>query len=69
MPKPMIRIHNVETGEIIDREMNAAEIKAHDADVSALKALEDANAAKSTAKAALLERLGISAQEAALLLS
>lgn len=64
----MIRIHNVETGEIIDREMTATEIRAHEASASALKALEDATAAKSTAKAALLERLGITADEAAILL-
>jgi hypothetical protein len=65
----MIRIHDVETGEIVDREMTAAEIKAHDADAAALKALEDASAANVIAKAALLERLGIDADEAALLLS
>jgi hypothetical protein len=69
MTKPMIRIHDVETGEIVDREMTASEIKAHDADAAALKALEDANAAKAISKAALLERLGITADEAALLLS
>jgi len=69
MTKPMIRIHDVETGEIVDREMTADEIKAHDADAAALKALENANAAKAISKAALLERLGITAEEAALLLS
>lgn len=68
MPKPMIRIHNVETGEILDREMTAAEIAARDADAAALKALEDATSDRATAKAALLERLGITADEAALLL-
>ena len=65
----MIRIHDVETGEIIDREMTAAEIKAHEADAAALKALEDAQHAKAADKAALLVRLGITAEEAALLLS
>lgn len=69
MPKPMIRIHNVETGEIIDREMTVDEIKDHEANVAALKALKDANDAKVAAKAALLERLGITAEEAALLLA
>ena len=69
MPKPMIRIHNVETGEILDREMTAAEIAAIDADAAALKALEDATVYRAAAKAALLERLGITADEAALLLS
>jgi hypothetical protein len=68
MSKPMIRIHNVETGEILDREMTAAEIAARDADAAALKVLEDATSDRLTAKAALLERLGITAEEAALLL-
>jgi hypothetical protein len=69
MPKPMIRIHNVETGEIIDREMTADEAKAHDASAASLKGLEDANAAKLVQKAALLERLDITADEAAALLA
>jgi hypothetical protein len=64
MPKPMIRIHNVETGEIIDREMTTPEIKAHQASASALKTLEDATASKATTKIAILERLGITAEEA-----
>lgn len=68
MPKLMIRIHNVETGEIIDREMTADELKAHEASASALKALEDAQAAKADDKAALLNRLGITEEEASLLL-
>ncbi len=68
MTKPMIRIHDVATGDIVDREMTADEIKAHNADAAALKALENANAANATAKAALLERLGINADEAKLLL-
>lgn len=69
MSKPMIRIHNVETGEVIDREMTNAEFAQHNADIAAeneriAKAEADANA-----KAALLERLGITEAEAKLLLS
>ncbi len=68
MAKPMIRIHNTETGEIVDREMNAAEF----AEYQTQKAISDAKAAeaetKAAEKAALLERLGITADEAALLL-
>jgi UDP-N-acetylmuramoylalanine-D-glutamate ligase len=68
MSKPIIREHNVETGEIVDREMTNEEHKAHLADA---KAIDDAVAHKAEnalAKAALLERLGITADEAALLL-
>ena len=32
MSRPMIRIHNTETNEIIDREMTAAEFKIYQAD-------------------------------------
>ena len=69
MPKPMIRIHDVETGEVIDREMTANEIKDHETNVAAIQALKDANALKATAKEALLERLGITEAEAQLLLA
>lgn len=69
MPKPMIRIHNVETGEIVDREMTAAEIKDHEANIAAIEALQNENAAKANAKAALLERLNMTPDEAKLLLS
>jgi len=69
MTKPMVRIHNVETDEIIDREMTDAEFKIYEADKAA-QAIEQAEAeAKATSKAALLNKLGITAEEAQLLLS
>jgi len=69
MPKPMIRIHNTATGEILDREMNDAEFAQYEAD---LKTRSDEVAkvnAETTAKNALLTKLGINADEARLLLS
>lgn len=57
-----IKIHNAQTGEIIERQMNAEEL----AEMNKL-AQEKAEAA--TAKAALLEKLGITEEEAKLLLS
>jgi hypothetical protein len=69
MTKPMIRIHNTETDEIIDREMTDAEFADYEV-VQAKYATEQAEAqAKATQKAALLERLGISEDEARLLLA
>ena len=65
----MIRIHNTEIDEIIDREMTDAEYEQYQAE---LKSYADANEAREVAKAqkaALLERLGITADEAKLLLS
>lgn len=68
MTKPTIKIHNVETGEIIERDMNAAELKQYEADQLAFKAKAQETATKAEAKAALLEKLGITAEEAAILL-
>ncbi len=69
MSRPMVRIHNTETDEIIDREMNDVEYAQHLENLEE-KAIADAEAeAKAIAKAALLDRLGITAEEAALLLS
>ena len=65
----MIRIHNIETDEIIDREMNAAEFKQYEADQKANAAKQIEAEAKATAKSALLEKLGITEDEAKLLLS
>ena len=65
----MIRIHNVETNETIDREMNDAEYAVHLAEQE-LEAQRQAEAqANAAAKSALLERLGITQAEADLLLS
>jgi len=66
-------IVNCETGEVSEVELTAEEIKQREADAIAYakaKADEDALAAsKAIQKAALLEKLGITADEAALLLS
>jgi len=69
MTKLMIRIHNAETNEIIDREMNAEELAQCELDKA--KADQDiAEAeAKAAQKAALLDRLGITEDEAKLLLA
>ena len=69
MIKQIIKTHDVITGEIVNREMTAAEIAAHEADQALLQAKINAEKLKENEKAALLERLGITADEAALLLS
>lgn len=68
MTNPTIRIHNLTTNEIIDREMNEEELAKFEAGLE-LEAAKAAQAeADATAKAALLDRLGITADEAKLLL-
>lgn len=60
-----IKIHNVETGEVIERELSADEIAAKEAEAAKVQAdLE----AKEAARQALLDKLGITADEAKLLL-
>lgn len=66
--RPMIRIHDTSTDEVIDREMNDAEYAQFQADQEANAAREAEAATKAAQKAALLERLGITEEEARLLL-
>ena len=66
--RPMVRIHNVETNEIIDREMNDAEFAQFEIDQAAQAERNAAEATKAAEKEALLARLGITADEAKLLL-
>jgi hypothetical protein len=68
MSRPIIRIHDVATGEITDREMTAAEFTEHQADQEALQAKQNEEKSKAAEKIELLNRLGITADEAALLL-
>lgn len=69
MSKPKIRVHNVETNEIIDREMTADEIAQWEADQAEISEREALGEAKAAQKLALLDRLGITQEEANLLLS
>jgi hypothetical protein len=66
--RPTIRIHNTETNEVIDREMNDDEFAQYEADKAAQLAKQAQANAKAAEKQALLDRLGISADEAKLLL-
>jgi hypothetical protein len=68
MTKPMIKLVNAETGKEIVREMNAEELKQWDKDIAEAQAQKAEAAQKAVAKAALLTKLGISAEEAASLL-
>ena len=68
MTKPMIKLVNAETGEEVVREMNAEELKQWDKDIAEAQAAKAEAAQKAAAKTALLTKLGISAEEAALLL-
>jgi hypothetical protein len=64
----MVRIHNAETNEVIDREMTDAELAQYEADHSAAAAASAAEAQKAADLAALLAQLGITEEQAKLLL-
>ena len=61
--RPMVRIHNTETDEVIDREMNDAEFAQYEADQAAQAIAQAEEQAKATAKATILNRIGLTADE------
>lgn len=67
-PRPMVRIHDLSTDEVIDREMNDEEFAQYEADQAAQTARQAEADAKAAQRQALLERLGITESEAQLLL-
>ena len=69
MTKPMIRIHDLATDKVIDREMTDAEYAELQTQQADLAANETAQAKAEADKEALLAKLGITADEAKLLLS
>ena len=66
---PQIKEFNCETGKEIVRDANAAEIAQLELDAANAEARKTQEVAKANAKTALLSKLGITAEEARLLLS
>jgi len=67
--KPQVKIVNATTGEEIIRDANAEELAQIKLDATNEAARKADAETKATAKAALLNKLGITAEEARLLLS
>ena len=65
----IIKEHDATTGEIIEREMTAAEITQWEADNAEAETIKAAEATKAAEKAAVLAKLGLTANEVAALLS
>lgn len=57
MTKPMVRIHDLETNEIIDREMNEQELTQYNIDKAAGEAARNETLAKEAAKASAISKL------------
>jgi hypothetical protein len=68
MSNPIIRIHNAETDEVIDREMTNEEFAQYEADQAALLQRQAEAEAESTQRQAILDRLGLTSEEARLIL-
>jgi hypothetical protein len=68
MSKLMKTTHDATTGEIVVREMTSAEIAQYEADVIQAQVRKAEQAAKDAAKQAVLDKLGLSADEVAALL-
>jgi len=66
MTRPIIRIHNTETNEIVDREMNDLEFKQYEKDTivrQAQRTQEEQVAANKAAAGAKLAALGLTADD------
>ena len=68
MTKPIIRIHDLETNEIIDREMNDQEFAQYQADQATRVAQQAEATAKAAQRRAILDHLKITEEEARILL-
>jgi len=66
---PTKTIHDISTGEVIERDFTADELAQWEADKAEAEAKAEAETEAASAKAALLNRLGITEAEAKLLLS
>ena len=66
--KPQVKIVNCETGEEIVRDANAEEIAQMELDASNAAARKAEAEAKEAARQAILDRLGLTADEAKLIL-
>ena len=69
MIKPTIRIHDLATDEVIDREMTDAEYAEYQAEKAKQVAADEQARQTAVQKAALLERLGLTEDELKTILS
>jgi len=68
MSKPIIKIHNVETNEIIEREMTDEEYETYESSRADQVTAQSEQAAKDAARQAVLDKLGLTSDEIAALL-
>jgi len=67
MSKPIIRIHDINTNEVIDREMTELEYKEYQLEKKAEQAKQIEIEEKELQRQTILDRLGLTADELAVL--
>ena len=67
MSKPIIRIHDINTNEVIDREMTEIEYKEYQLEKKAEQAKQIEIEEKELQRQTILDRLGLTADELAVL--
>ena len=68
MAKLIIKEHNVQTGEVIEREMNELELAQYETELLERSEREAQATAKAAERQAVLDKLGLSADEVKALL-
>jgi hypothetical protein len=68
MTNPTIRIHNTETNEVIDREMTDIEYAKYQESLAVNAEQDKVLADKAAARQAVLDRLGLTEEEAQLII-
>jgi hypothetical protein len=68
LTRPTVRIHDLELNEVIDRQMNDDEFAQYQTDKANADASKIEADAKETAKAAILDRIGLTADELKMIL-
>jgi len=68
MSRPTIRVHDINTNEVIDREMTDTEYKQYQSEQKAAEAAQIEIEAKEAQRSAILDRLGLTTDDLKVLL-
>jgi hypothetical protein len=68
MTNPMVRVHDIESGEVVDRPMTEHELADYEASLASLNAEKQAQENTKMIKIAAYEKLGLTAEEIAAIL-
>jgi hypothetical protein len=69
MSNPIVKIYDIETGQVTEREMTDAEVQQHELDKQKALELRSLKEQQKAARNAVLEKLGLTEEEIKLLIS